>query len=87
MLLLFNLIEQVFTDPTNKIEIHPFSCIQIVVNSILSMKWFTVYTIVDGKSSFNVSTGLASVQVTYALLHLREIPRFVNPRSKGIAST
>jgi hypothetical protein len=42
--------------------------------------------LVDGKNSFNVSIGLASVQVTYALLHLREIPRFVNPRSKGIAS-
>jgi hypothetical protein len=41
---------------------------------------------VDGKNSFNVLIGLASVQVTYALLHLREIPRFVNPRSKGIAS-
>jgi hypothetical protein len=40
---------------------------------------------VDGKNSFNVSIGLASVQVTYALLHLREIPRFVNPRSKAIA--
>jgi hypothetical protein len=36
---------------------------------------------VDGKNSFNVSIGLASVQVTYVLLHLREIPRFVNPRS------
>jgi hypothetical protein len=35
--------------------------------------------LVDGKNSFNVSIGLASVQVTYALLHLREIPRFVNP--------
>jgi hypothetical protein len=43
--------------------------------------------LVDGKNSFNVSIGLASVQVTYALLHLREIPRFVNPQSKGIAST
>jgi hypothetical protein len=43
--------------------------------------------LVDGKNSFNVSIGLASVQVTYALLHLREIPRFVNPWSKGIAST
>jgi hypothetical protein len=42
---------------------------------------------VDGKNLFNISIGLASVQVTYALLHLREIPRFVNPRSKGIAST
>jgi hypothetical protein len=41
---------------------------------------------VDGKNSFNISIGLASVQVTYALLHLREIPRFVNPRSKEIAS-
>jgi hypothetical protein len=42
--------------------------------------------LVDGKNLFNVSIGLASVQVTYALFHLREIPRFVNPRSKGIAS-
>jgi hypothetical protein len=42
--------------------------------------------LVDGKNSFSVSIGLASVQVTYALLHLREIPRFVNPQSKGIAS-
>jgi hypothetical protein len=41
---------------------------------------------VDSKNSFNVSIGQASVQVTYALLHLWEIPRFVNPRSKGIAS-
>jgi hypothetical protein len=41
---------------------------------------------VDDKNSFNISIGLASVQVTYALLHLREIPRFVNPHSKGIAS-
>jgi hypothetical protein len=45
------------------------------------------YKSVDGKNSFNVSIGLASVQVTYALLHLREIPRFVNPQSKRIAST
>jgi hypothetical protein len=42
--------------------------------------------LVDGKNSFNVSIGLASVQVTYALLHLREIPRFVKPQSKGIAN-
>jgi hypothetical protein len=42
---------------------------------------------VDGKTSFNSSIGLASVQVTYALLHLKEIPRFVNPRRKGIATT
>jgi hypothetical protein len=42
--------------------------------------------LVDGKISFNFSIGLASVQVTYALLQLLEIPRFVNPRSKGIAS-
>jgi hypothetical protein len=41
---------------------------------------------VDGKNSFNILIGLASIQVTYALLHLREIPRFINPRSKGIAS-
>jgi hypothetical protein len=41
---------------------------------------------VDGKNLFNVSIGLASVQVTYTLLHLWEIPRFVNPRSNGIAS-
>jgi hypothetical protein len=38
MLLRFHLMEQVFTDRTNKIEIHPFSCIQIVVNSLLSTK-------------------------------------------------
>jgi hypothetical protein len=43
MLLLFNLMEEVFTDRTNKIEIHHFSCIQIVANSILSTKW-SVYT-------------------------------------------
>jgi hypothetical protein len=42
--------------------------------------------LVDGKNSFNVLIGLASVQVTYALLHLREIPRYVNPWSKGIDS-
>jgi hypothetical protein len=28
--------------------------------------------LVDGKNSFNISIGLASVQVTYALLHLRD---------------
>jgi hypothetical protein len=43
--------------------------------------------LVDGKNSFNISIRLASVQVTYDLLHLREIPRFVNARSKGIASS
>jgi hypothetical protein len=42
--------------------------------------------VVNGKNSFNVSIGLASEKVTYALLHLWEIPRFVNPQSKGIAS-
>jgi hypothetical protein len=47
---------------------------------------FSDINTVDGKNSFNVLIGLASVQVTYALLHVREIPRFVNPRSKGIAS-
>jgi hypothetical protein len=46
----------------------------------------TAEVLVDGKNSFSVSIGLASVQVTYALLHLQEIPRFVNPQSKGIAS-
>jgi hypothetical protein len=45
-----------------------------------------IFSTVDGKNSFNISIGLVSVQVTYALLHLRENPRFVNPRSKGIAS-
>jgi hypothetical protein len=42
--------------------------------------------LVDGKNLFNISIELASVQVTYALLHPWEIPRFVNPQSKGIAS-
>jgi hypothetical protein len=42
--------------------------------------------VVDGKNSFSISIGLTSVQVTYALLQLREIPRFVNPQSKVIAS-
>jgi hypothetical protein len=44
------------------------------------------YVPIDGKNLFNISIGLTSVQVTYALLHLWEIPRFVNPWSKGIAS-
>jgi hypothetical protein len=53
---------------------------------LFPLSQFALLLNVDGKNSFNVSIGLASVQVTYALLHLQEIPRFVNPRSKGIAS-
>jgi hypothetical protein len=41
---------------------------------------------VYGKNVFNVSIRLSSVQITYALLHQWELSRFVNPRSKEIAS-
>jgi hypothetical protein len=34
--------------------------------------WSSKMAPVDGKNSFNVSIGLSSVQVTYALLHLRD---------------
>jgi hypothetical protein len=34
--------------------------------------WSSKMVPVDGKNSFNVSIGLSSVQVTYALLHLRD---------------
>jgi hypothetical protein len=40
--------------------------------------------LVDGKNSFNVSIGLTRVQVTYALLHLREIPRFAIHGARGL---
>jgi hypothetical protein len=61
----------------NRVKLNPEKCVFGMPRGM----------IVDGKNLFNVSIGLASVQVTDALLHLREIPRFVNPRSKGIAST
>jgi hypothetical protein len=57
-----------------------------VANSLAPWLQHQKKGLIDGKNSFNVSIGLASVQVTYVLLHLWEIPRFVNPRSKGVAS-